>query len=317
MKVLFTAPVGERSYAEISKNIKSLGYEIERMDEFQLEDEVTEVDCDILICYDPFKKISFRKAKSLKAVITVSAGVDQVPQYILDNEEIQIINNNGAYSVPIAEWIVMCILMGMKNYPELLKKQRAKKWELQRDVLECQDMRVLFLGAGKIAKAAAERLKVFGVQTVAYRKTRKANPNFDETIFDDGLEEELKRADAIVVALPDTDETKGFVDAKKIGLMREDAIFINIARGVIVDELALKDALKAGKFRMVALDVAEEEPLAEDSELWDLDRLFLTPHTSWISQLRPWRMNRNIMENLESFMKTGKLVKEINRRQKY
>ncbi len=317
MKVLFTAPVGERAYDEISKSILALGYEIDRIDELKEIEEMEYTDCDILICYDPFKKISFRKAKNLKAIITVSAGVDQIPQYLLDNEEIQIINNNGAYSIPIAEWIVMTILMGLKNYPAIVEKQREKKWVVERNTLECYEKKVLFLGAGKIATEAAKRLKPFNMETIAYRRSRKEHPDFNKTVYDEELNEELKLADVVVVCLPDTTATKKFVNADRIGMMRDDAIFINISRGIIVDEEALLNALDGGKFRFVALDVVEKEPLSSDSKLWDVDRLFLSTHTSWISQMRPYRMKKNVIASLKALKETGRLPKEINRRSKY
>ncbi len=317
MKVLFTVPTGERSCAEISQGILDLGYQLERMDEMAEIESHEDTETDILVCYDPFSKIDFRNSKKLKAVITSSTGIDQIPDYILQNEDIQIMNNNSAYAVPIAEWVVMYYLMGIKNFPLIKQKQDNKNWQLERNTLESIGKSILFLGAGGIATEAAKRLKAFDVETIAYRRTRKPNPNFDRTVFADTIDEEIKKADCVVACLPDTVATKNFMNADRINMMRDDAIFINVARGVIVDQDALVEALENGKFRFVALDVVKDEPLAEDSKLWNMDRLFLSSHVSWISQMRPVRMKKNILDNLESFLKTGKLIGQVNREFKY
>ncbi len=317
MKVLFTIPTGKRSCAEISKGILDLGYQLERMDEMAGIEAYEDTDTDILVCYDPFSKIDFSKSNKLKAVITSSTGIDQIPDYILQNKNIQIMNNNSAYAVPIAEWVVMYYLMGLKNFPKIKEKQDTKNWQLEKDTLESMGKSILFLGAGGIATEAAKRLKVFDVETIAYRRTRKSNPNFDRTVFADTIDEEIKKADCVVACLPDTEATRNFVNADRINMMRDDAIFINVSRGVIVDEDALVKALENGKFRFVALDVVKDEPLAEDSKLWNMERLFLSSHVSWISQMRPIRMKKNILDNLASFLKTGKLIGEVNRKFKY
>ncbi len=317
MKVLFTVPTGERSCKEISEAILNMGYELERLDEFGEIKEHEDTDTDILVCYDPFSKIDFRNSKKLKAVITSSTGIDQIPDYILENESIQIMNNNSAYAVPIAEWIVMYFLMGLKNFPKVKEKQKEKNWVLEKNTLEAIGKSILFLGAGGIATEAAKRLKSFDVETIAFRRTRKENPNFDRTVFEENIDDEIKKADCVVACLPDNETTRNFMNAERISLMRDDSIFINISRGVVVDEDALVKALDDGKFRFVALDVVKDEPLSKDSKLWNMDRLFLSSHVSWISQMRPVRMKKNIIDNLESFLKTGKLIGEVNRELKY
>ncbi len=317
MKVLFTVPTGKRSFEEISKGILDLGYELECLDEFKEIEEHEDTDTDILVCYDPFDKIDFRNSKKLKAVITSSTGIDQIPDYILQNENIQIMNNNSAYAIPIAEWVVMYYLMGIKNFPKIVEKQSEKNWVLEKNILESIDKSILFLGAGGIAREAAKRLKAFNVETIAYRRSKKEHPDFDRTVFEDTIDEEIQKADCVVACLPDTEATKNFVNADRINMMKDDAIFINVSRGVIVDQDALVKALEQGKFRFVALDVVKDEPLAKDSKLWDMDRLFLSSHVSWISQMRPVRLKKNILDNLASFLKTGKLIGEVNRKFKY
>lgn len=317
MKVLITAPVGEKVAAGLREGLKHLDYELTFQDETELTEGMENTDCEILVCYNPFKKMDFSRNDKLKAVIFVSAGIDQIPDYILNNEAIQIVNNNSTYSIPIAEWIIMCLLMGLKNYPAILDKQKNRNWVFERDILEVAGMRVLFLGSGQIATVAARRAKFMGAHVVGYRRTVQENPDFDEIVYDESIDEEFKRANAVVVCLPDTDATKQFVNAHRISLMRDDAILINISRGTVIEQEALVKALEGGKFRFVALDVVEEEPLPAESGLWDMDRLFLTTHTSWVSQHRPARLGKHILDHLLSFADTGKLLREVNRRSKY
>ncbi len=317
MKLLFTAPIKRTTFEKIKPEIIKLGYDVDFYDEKILDKKIYANDYDVLLCYDPFRYLEFSENSCLKAIITSSTGVNQIPSFLLEKRDIQIANNHGGYAIPIAEWVVMSILLGLKNYPAIEQKKKEKIWKIERDTLEAEGKKVLFLGAGRIAVESANRLRAFNFELTAYRKSDKQDPSFDKIITFDTLDDAIKTSDVIVVCLPDTQETKNFVDKDKIEMMKDDAIFINVARGTIVDEKSLLNAIDGGKFRFLALDVFEKEPLSKDSPFWNIDRLFLSTHTSWYSQNREKRVYEHFMRNLKSYAESGKLYNQINKRLKY
>ncbi len=317
INLLFTAPIKKETFEKISPEISKLGYSADFLNERKIEGKINADKYDVLLCYDPFDKLEFSDDSSLKAIITSSTGINQVPDFLIAKENMQVANNRGGYSIPIAEWIVMSFLLGIKNYPAIEHKKREKIWEIEKDTQEAENKKVLFLGAGTIATEAAKRLRNFNVELLAYRRSGRDNPNFDRIVKHEELDKELSAADAVVICLPDTKETQKFVDAKKLSLMKDDSIFINIARGSIVDQDVLLKCIDEGKFRFLALDVFENEPLEKESPFWNIDRVFLSTHTSWYSQNRERRVYEHFMRNLESFAKSGKLYNQVNKGLKY
>ena len=125
------------------------------------------------------------------------------------------------------------------------------------------------------------------------------------------LDELLPQADAIVVSLPLTDETRGLLGRDRFARMRDGAIFVNVGRGGVVDEAALVDALRSGKLRGAALDVFAEEPLPPESPLWELDNVILSPHTAALSVNENARIVDLFAENLRRYLAGDELVSRI------
>jgi phosphoglycerate dehydrogenase-like enzyme len=121
----------------------------------------------------------------------------------------------------------------------------------------------------------------------------------------------LPQADAIVLSLPLTDETRGMLGRERFARMRDGAIFVNVGRGGVVDESALVDALRSGKLRGAALDVFAEEPLPPESPLWDLDNVILSPHTAALSVKENARIVDLFAENLRRYLGGEELVSRI------
>jgi phosphoglycerate dehydrogenase-like enzyme len=126
------------------------------------------------------------------------------------------------------------------------------------------------------------------------------------------LRELIPGADAIVAALPLTDETRGLIDRDTIGRMKRDAIFVNVGRGAVVDEDALVDALRTGRLRGAALDVFAEEPLPESSPLWELDNVIVSPHTAALSVKENERVVERFAENLRRYLAGEDLLGRVD-----
>ncbi len=317
MNLLFTTFISDYYLEKIKKETEDLGFNFDYIDEREMEENFDASKYDILVGVTSINKINPNSLEKLKVFIVVTTGIDHLPEYIFQKNEVQISNNEGGYAIPIAEWILMSYLMGMKEFPKIQNNSNEKKWEIEFGIRECKDSKILFLGAGDIAKEASKRMKALNAQRIAYRRKNEEHPDFDKIIVEEDLNKELSSADCVVVCLPDTKKTQGFLDSEKLSLMRDDAILINISRGSVIDEKALVSEIEKGKFRFVSLDVFEKEPLPIDSPLWDNDRVFVSAHTSWVSESRDQRVYKYVLENLKSFKKNAKLLNLIDKENKY
>lgn len=317
MKVLFTAALAEDLRRDLDAVFEELGLEVDYYNERKTTSIENLDDYEVLVAYNPFENIDFSGAKNLKLLILASTGIDHVPDYLLQRENFTVVNNYGAYGVPIAEWIVMCTIMGMKNLPAIEKRRRGKEWGVEHDMLELNGKEILMIGAGKIASEASKRLRVFGTRVSAYRKSKKPSPDFDAILDEVEFEDKLSLADVVVMTLPATPETRHILNKDRLAKMREDAVLINVSRGATIDESALIENLGAGRYRFVALDVFEKEPLSQDSPLWDMDRVFLSTHTCWMSENRGRRVVEHIERSIRAYVSGEKFAHEADKKSKY
>mgnify|MGYP002781103780 CR=1 FL=1 len=199
-------------------------------------------------------------------------------------------------AVPMAEWVVAGVLHFLRGFDAAEGQRRARTWDRgpwvaptvpagggafagPREVGEC---RVCVVGVRGVGGAVAERLAALGATCVGVRRRAglDAPPGFAATVGPEGLDDELRRADVVVLAAPSTAETERLLDARRLGLLRPSAIVVNVGRGALVDEEALVAALAGGRLRGAALDVTAVEPLPARSPLWTLPNVLLTPHVS-------------------------------------
>lgn len=180
------------------------------------------------------------------------------------------------------------------------------------EILELYNKTVCFVGTGSIASEAAKRLQGFAVKLVGINTTGKKVEYFDSCHPIKELDHVLSQADVVVVSVPETKETHHLINEDNISSIKKGACLINIARGSIIEESALIAALKKGDIRGAALDVFDKEPLSEGSPLWDMDNVIITPHNSWISEMRNERRYNIIYENLKSFIAGEKLMNIVN-----
>lgn len=175
-------------------------------------------------------------------------------------------------------------------------------------ISEIYGQRIGFLGTGNIAAEAAKRLKGFGVEIWGYNTSGRTIENFDKCFSKNQIDEIFKNCDIVVSTMPCTKETEGMINKDKFALMRENSSFINVGRGKIVKEQDL--LLYLNKFRGVALDVFEKEPLSKDSLLWNAENVIVTPHNCWVSNKNQMRVEQLMYSNLKKY-KDGKDVANI------
>lgn len=219
--------------------------------------------------------------KSLKWIQTWSAGVDPylapgvLPQGCMLSSAV------GSYGPAVSEHMLSTTLALMKRLPAFRDCQREGRWSDTRSVLSFQGATVLLLGTGDIGSHFARLAKALGAHTVGLsRHPDRPVEGIDELHPFSQLDQWLPGADVVAMSLPSTPETRHLMDHRRLGLMKQTAILVNVGRGDGVDCAALAEALKAGKLWGAALDVTEPEPLPEGHPLWDCPNLLLTPHTA-------------------------------------
>jgi phosphoglycerate dehydrogenase-like enzyme len=311
MKVLFTYNYGK----EKMNKIRNLGYEVIYQDERSISNNLENQDIEVLACYNPFNSLDINEMKNLKLIQLSSIGIDQVPiKYVQDNDII-LCNNKGGYSIPIGEWIVMNILQIYKNSINLYNNQKNKKWNVDTSILEIYGKNIGFIGTGTLASEAAKRLQGFEAKIYGVNTNGRDTKYFDKCFPMEKLDDILKMCDVIVITIPSTESTKYLINDEKLKLMKNGSALINVARGNILNEMHLINNIS--KFRGVALDVFEEEPLSKNSPLWDLDNVIITPHNSWISESRNERRFNLIYENLKRYINNEELINTINYKKGY
>ncbi len=296
MKLLLT---GAFKYSKAQLDtIRALGFEVICLEQESspLQVDVTEVEA--VVCNSLFFHQGIRQFKNLKFIQLLSAGLDRVPLEYIEQKGIRLYNAGDVYSIPMAEWAVLKILETYKDSRHFYRAQNERRWEKKRDLLELAGKKAAIIGLGNVGQATAKRLKAFGVEITGI-DIRKVESEFtDHNVMIDKLAEVLKLSDIIILTLPLNEETRHLINADRLKFMDDKSVLVNLSRGGIIDEAALVSALQNGKFRGIALDVFEEEPLPPDNPLWGFDRVIITPHNSYVSDKVQERLFKLILDNL-------------------
>lgn len=189
--------------------------------------------------------------------------------------------SSGSNSRSVAEHMLAGLLALCRRLPAYRDSQRAHVWQDEGAMKTLLGGTVLVVGAGHVGSAFAGLCRGLGARTVGLKRTvRGSVEGFDEVYAMDRLDDLLPRADVVALALPHTPQTAGLMDKERLALMRGDAILLNAGRGSAVDQEALVQFMRGGKLWGAMLDVTDPEPLPEDSPLWDVPNLLLTPHVA-------------------------------------
>ena len=245
---------------------------------------------------------------TVKWLQTYNAGLDQPFYQKMFDQGIRI-SASSAQAIAIAEYIIANILACYQDVFERRHYQQAHQW--QKTVFkELWHTRWLLIGFGNIGQAVAQRLRAFACEIIAVRRSGQAHVLADQVITLEQMAVHLPQVDGVIVACPLTDETTGLVDEEFFQQLKPGATLVNIARGKIVDETALIDALTRGTVGQAILDVFDPEPLPADSPLWDLDNVVITPHSSNAGENTPLRGDLLFLENLRRFLAHEPLLNE-------
>ena len=264
--------------------------------------------------------------KRLRWVHSAAAGVGNALYPEMRDGDVVLTNSAGVHAIPIAEYIVAAVLYFFRGLDIAVDQQRKAEWNKQPFVGEQSPLReiggacVLVIGAGGIGSEAAWRFTALGASCIGVRRRPAlgAPQGFERVVGFEAIDDELPRADIVVLAAPLTDETRGVLDARRMDALQSSAIIVNIARGALLDEVALIERVRDGRIRGAALDVFQEEPLAAESPLWQLRSVLVTPHVSPVSPGRFWTRELDLfLDNWRRFVRGESLRNVVDKRAGY
>lgn len=243
---------------------------------------------------------------NLRWVQTTSAGVGpKVKALGLESSDVIVTTASGVHAEPLAEFAFMALLAYVKELARIQRDQEEKHWErFCSDELAGKTLAIV--GPGRIGRQVARIGKAFGMRVFALGSRggdeRLAELGVDALFSRERLHEMLGQADAVVLSCPHTPETEGMIDAAAFAAMKDGVLFVNIARGAVVDELELISSLQSGKVAFAALDVFATEPLPSDSPLWEMDNVLVSPHSGSTSTSENGKITDIFCHNLTCFI---------------
>ena len=219
-------------------------------------------------------------------------------------------NAAGIHAVPIAQYVLGNMLRWSKRMDLHWEQQCRHQWKHVDHSGDLTGATLGIVGFGGIGQEVARLGKAFGMRVLGIRRTPALSEHADQVLGTDQLDSVLAESDYIVLVLPHSDATEGLIGVRELGLMKESAMLINVGRGSSLDEGALMAALSSGELACAALDTTREEPLPEDSLLWDAPNCFITPHNSPTSPHAAARLVALLCDNIRCH-RAGKPLRNL------
>jgi phosphoglycerate dehydrogenase-like enzyme len=241
------------------------------------------------------------RAEQLQWVHIHSAGADRPVYVTLRQRGVPVATSSGSNAPVVAQTALLGLLALARHWPRLLAAQRRHEWApliasgLPRDL---HGQTAVVVGWGPVGQEIGRLLQAIGLSLVVVRRTAAAPAQGMRTVADTDLHEVLPSADWLVLACPLTERTQGLIGARELALLQPHCGIVNVARGEVIDQDALVEALGAGRIAGAYLDVFAHEPLPPESPLWDLPNVILTPHSAGFSDANEERVARMFLDNL-------------------
>jgi phosphoglycerate dehydrogenase-like enzyme len=275
-------------------------------------------DTDIFVGYS-LRAQQLKDARKLKWIHSTAAGVAQLMYPELRDSGIMVTNPSGIFSVPMAEHTMGLLLALARNFPDSVRGQdrsawvQQELWDKPQHLTELNGQVLLIVGFGSIGREVARRARAFDMRVWGVTRSGDGDRTLAEKIVAaKDLHAVLPEADYALIAAPETSETKHLIGEAELARMKPGARLINVGRGSLLDETALIRALKSGKLGGAALDVTQTEPLPTESPLWKAPNLFITPHTSAVSDRLWHRETALLIQLLELWFAGKELFNQVN-----
>lgn len=301
-------------------------------------DEIARLLQDIDVLYTFDASFPLESANHLKWVQLSSTGVNHLLGQPIMDGSIEVTTTRGIHATPIAEFVFGSLLCLGRHLDEMQRDQQAHRWKdlaywEKKGGLELRGRTIGIVGYGAIGSEVGRLAKAFGMQVLAVRRQpdqRRSRPGgmlpgtgdlkgtIPKRIYQpEQLCEMLPACDVVVLSVPLTAETAGLVGREEIAAMKSSAYLINVARGQVVDETALLQALEAGELGGAVLDTFQEEPLPASSPFWGLANVMVTPHVAPNSSFYDDRASDVFAENLRRFLAGETLLNLFDRTRGY
>lgn len=219
-------------------------------------------------------------ASRLRWIQAITAGVDRLltPE-LRARDDVILTCSRGIHAATMAEHALALILAFARNLPAFFRQQAERRWQAHTP-RPLAGTTLLVVGLGAIGQEVARRGREAGMRVLGVRRSAASVDGVDRVVSPALLREVLPEAHWVVLVCPLTEETRGLIGEAELRAMRPDAVLINLARGEVVDERALVEALRAGRIAGAGLDVFAEEPLPPENALWSLPNVIITPHVA-------------------------------------
>jgi phosphoglycerate dehydrogenase-like enzyme len=262
-------------------------------------------EADVLVISGLWHNGLLDRGTRLRFIQAIGAGTDQFPRDELANRGIRLASARGVNARAVAEHAMALTLALSRRLPEARDNQTRRVWrqmigDLSRREDELAGKTLLIVGLGDIGGRLARLAKAFDMRVVGLRRNPAAGGGAADAVHGMGeLKSLLPEADFVVLSCPLTPETEGLIDADALAQMKPSAHLVNVARGRVVDEAALVEALSARCIAGAALDVTVEEPLMPTSPLWGMEQVLITPHTAGETRRYEDNVIEILRDNLE------------------
>jgi D-2-hydroxyacid dehydrogenase (NADP+) len=275
-------------------------------------------DTDIFVGYS-IRPHQLPWAPKLKWIHSTAAGVAQLTYAELRDSGIIVTNASGVHSSTIREHVIGLLIALARRFMDSMNFQRQRHWA-QQEVWDTfpspqnlSDGTLLIVGLGTVGREIANRAASMGMKVHGVTRSGKSSNQNVTKVYPAGeLHRALAGADYVVIAAPETQDTFHLFGAPELALMKKSAYLVNIARGSLIDESALVDALLAHKIAGAAIDVASEEPLPPESPLWTCPNLLITPHLS-AAGIHLWeRQTALLIDNLTRWFDGRELLNRVD-----
>ena len=291
------------NYTEVQKEkLALLGFRLYFVQQETEALPLAAAEVDATVCNGLFLSHNIEDFTNLKFIQLTSAGFDRVPVDYIKAKGISLHNARGVYSVPMAEWALYRVLEHYKQGWFFKNEQEQHQWTKHRGLRELAGSRVAVVGAGNVGQEVAKRFGALGCHVTGFDIHTNSTPFFDEMALTTSLLEHIGLYDVVVITAPLLPSTRGLISYDVMKGMKENATLVNIARGGLIDQKALVQVLCERKDLFAALDVFETEPLEEESPLWTMDNVAVSPHNSFVSDRNNERMFDVMYQNLKNFI---------------
>ena len=256
-------------------------------------------------------------APRLRWLQATSAGIGQFVQRLgLDRTDITFTTASGVHARPLADFCLMSMLMFAKNYAWMERDKRAKRWERYCGE-ELTGKTLAIVGVGRVGREVARHGKRMDMRVTGMRRSDEALPEIEKLFDRADLHAMLREADFLVLAAPHTPDTEGVIGERELAQLRPSAVVINIGRGALLDEDALLRALQEKRLAGAALDVLRDEPPSQDSPLWDMPNVILSPHSASTVTQENARITEIFCDNLRRYLGGQPLRNVLDKKKLY